>query len=220
VYNENDREFEFAEEPIFANVVLADEINRAPPKTQAALLEAMEEGQVSVDGTTHALPLPFVVIATQNTIDRARTYELPMAELDRFMKRIRLGYPDHDEEVEVLSRVVDRHPIEGLSPVADGEEIVRGRRTVAGVTVREPLRSYATRLSAYTRERAPLGVSPRGTIALVRAAQARAVLDGRGYVIPDDVQAEVRAVFPHRIAAGELEVDDLVAGALEAVPVP
>ncbi len=220
VFNQRTREFEFQPGPVFANVVLGDEINRAPPKAQSALLEAMEETQVTVDGTTHPLPRPFTVIATQNAVEPSRTYELPIAELDRFMKKIHLGYPEEAAEIEVLDRVVGRHPIEGLEPVAEAEEIRRARESVAAVTVKEPIRTYATRLAAHTREHATLGVSPRGTLALLRAAQGRALLSGREYVTPDDVQREARTVMDHRIVTEEGDDGSLVGRALETVPIP
>jgi MoxR-like ATPase len=202
VFNQKSREFDFQPGPVFANIVLGDEINRAPPKTQAALLEAMEERQVTVDGETRELPDPFTVIATQNDVEPNRTYELPMAEIDRFMKKIRLGYPNETEETEMLGRVAGDHPIEALEPVTAVEDVIRARRTVADVDAREPVRNYVSRLANYTREHAQLGVSPRGAIALIRAGQARAVLDGRDYVVPDDVQSEVRTVWEHRIRTG------------------
>ena len=221
VYNQQTETFEFQRGPIFANVVLGDEINRAPPKTQSALLEAMEEEQVTVDGTTRAVPKPFTVVATQNTVEQSRTYDLPMAELDRFMKTIHLGYPDEAEESEMLARVVDHHPIEDLEPVATLEEFATARQSVADVTIEEPIRSYATRLARYTRDHADLGVSPRATIALLRAAQGRAVLDRRDYVIPDDLQVEAPAVLPHRIRTetSDRTGADIVERALEAVRV-
>ncbi len=199
IYNQQTQSFEFREGPIFANVVLGDEINRAPPKTQSALLEAMEEQQATVDGKTHSLPSPFTVIATQNTVEGDRAYDLPMAEVDRFMKKLHLGYPDEAEETELLGRVVGNHPIETLSSVATLDDLRDAREATARTTVSEPIRTYATRLASHTRENAQIGVSPRGTIALLRAAQARAVLDGRSYVIPDDVKAEAPAVLTHRI---------------------
>ncbi len=223
VFNQKTREFEFQPGPVFANVVLGDEINRAPPKTQSALLEAMEETQVTVDGETRDLPDPFTVIATQNAVEPDRTYELPFAEVDRFVKKLRLGYPDPDEESEMLARTVGHHPIEDLEPVTDLESVRRARETVTRVGVEAPVREYATRLAGYTRDHARLGVSPRGTISLLRAAQARAVLSGRDYVIPDDVQHEAPVVLPHRIRAGsdDPEVDGtaIVERALEQVPV-
>jgi MoxR-like ATPase len=221
VFNQKTREFEFQRGPVFANVVLGDEINRAPPKTQAALLEAMEENQVTVDGDTRPLPDPFTVIATQNDVEPNRTYELPMAEIDRFMKKLHLGYPDETEETELLGRVAGTHPISSLEAVADVEDLLAARRTVGSVTVREPIRSYVSRLATYTRQHAQLGVSPRGSIAAIRASQARAVLDGRDYVIPDDVQTELPTVWPHRVltSAGAETGADVVEEALGAVPV-
>ncbi|WP_232687070.1 AAA family ATPase [Halobacterium zhouii] len=201
VFNEKSREFEFQAGPVFANVVLGDEINRAPPKTQSALLEAMEEEQVTTDGATRRLPDPFTVIATQNSVDRDRTYELPVAELDRFMKKLRLGYPGREEEVDVLDRVVGGHPIDDIESVASVEDLRRARATTDTVEVARPVKEYVTELARYTRDHAALGVSPRGSISLLRAAQGRAVLDGREYVIPDDVQAEARTVLPHRVRA-------------------
>jgi MoxR-like ATPase len=221
VYNQKTETFEFREGPIFANVVLGDEINRAPPKTQSALLEAMEEGQVSADGETRPVPGPFTVIATQNTVEQNRTYDLPMAELDRFMKTIHLGYPSHEEEVTVLERTVGDHPIEELSAVATLEEFAGAREATAAVTVEDPVREYVTRLAAFTREQADLGVSPRGSIALLRAAQGRAILDGREYVLPDDVQVEAPLVLAHRVRTDDSEQSarDVVEDALATVPV-
>jgi MoxR-like ATPase len=221
VFNQKTQEFEFRPGPIFGNVVLGDEINRAPPKTQSALLEAMEEGQVTTDGTTHAVPQPFTVIATQNTVEQNRAYDLPMAELDRFMTKLHLGYPDEAEEAAMLGSVVGHHPIEKLSPVASIDALATARNTVAEVTVEEAIREYATRLARYTRERAQLGVSPRGSLSLLRAAQGRAVLEGRPYVVPDDVQQEAPVVLPHRIQtdSSEQTAEALVAEALETVAV-
>jgi MoxR-like ATPase len=232
VFNQKTREFEFRPGPVFANIVLGDEINRAPPKTQSSLLEAMEEQQVTVDGTTRSVPTPFTVIATQNSVEPSRTYELPIAELDRFMKKIHLGYPETDEETEMVGRVVGVHPIEDLEPVTDLDRLRRAISTVADVTVEESVRDYATRLTGYTRKNATLGASPRGTIAVLRAAQARAVLDGRDYVVPDDVQTEAPSVLSHRIrvsasderAGGPTVPGDsagrtLVEEALERVPI-
>jgi MoxR-like ATPase len=225
VFNQKSREFEFNPGPIFANVVLGDEINRAPPKTQSALLEAMEENQVTVDGDTYPVPEPFTVIATQNAVEPNQTYELPIAEVDRFTKKLSLGYPDPEEESEVLARIVGRHPIETLDPVATADDLIRARRTVSEVHVEDSLRAYVTRLANYTREQAALGVSPRGSITLLRAAQARAAVHGREYVIPDDVKAEARPVWSHRVKfddsrgiggdAGLSVVED----ALDSVPV-
>jgi len=220
VFNEKTREFEFQPGPVFANVVLGDEINRAPPKTQAALLEVMAEGQVTVDGETHPVPDPFTVIATQNDVEPGRTYELPVAEVDRFTKKIRLGYPTEAEETELLGRVAGEHPIESLGAVATVEDVRRARETVAGITVREPVRAYVSRLAGYTREHARLGASPRGAIALVRASQARAMFEGRGYVLPDDVQTEALTVLSHRIRTDSaVDGREIVERALEDVAV-
>ena len=222
VFNQKTREFDFRPGPIFANVVLGDEINRAPPKTQSALLEAMEETQVTVDGTTHTLERPFTVIATQNAIERNRTYELPVAEVDRFMKRLELGYPEPDAESAMLDRTVGTHPIERLDPVASLDHLRGARAAVGEVTVEAPIRQYVTRLANHTRERAELGVSPRGSLSLLRAAQARAALDGREYVIPDDVQEEAEVTLAHRVrpASGtDRTGGDVVRAALSAVRV-
>jgi len=221
VYNQKTQTFEFQPGPIFANVVLGDEINRAPPKTQSALLEAMEEGQVSVDGTTRETPQPFTVIATQNTVEQHQAYDLPMAELDRFMTKLRLGYPEAEAETAMLGEVVGNHPIESLTPVTTLEALDSARETVANVTVEEPIRAYATRLANYTRENARLGVSPRGSISLLRAAQARAVLDGRDYVVPDDLQQEAPVVLPHRVRTDSSDQtgESLVEAALGTVAV-
>jgi len=221
VFNQKTEAFDFRPGPVFANVVLGDEINRAPPKTQSALLEAMEETQVTVDGESHDLPEPFTVIATQNTVERDRTYELPMAELDRFMKKLHLGYPDTAQETEMLDRVVGHHPIDDLDSVATLEDLRAARETTAGITVEESVREYVTRLSQFTRRHAELGVSPRGGLAVLRAAQGRAVLEGREYVIPDDVQTEATVVFPHRVRTSTDETTPraVVENALESVRV-
>lgn len=224
VFNQKTEEFEFKSGPIFANVVLGDEINRAPPKTQSALLEAMEEQHVTIDGETYPLPSPFTVLATQNVIEPHRTYDLPVAELDRFMKSIELGYPRERDEVELLERVVGSHPIEDIEPVVTAGAMQQAQEVVASITVEEPVREYAAKLAGYTRKHAELGASPRGTIVLVRAAQGRAALQGRDYVIPDDIQTEAMSVLPHRIrpTLGETERDgtDVVQSALDTVHVP
>ena len=220
VFNEKTREFEFQPGPVFGNVVLGDEINRAPPKTQAALLEVMSEQQATVDGETYLVPHPFIAIATQNDVEPGRTYELPVAEIDRFTKKVRLGYPEAAEETELLGRITGGHPIDSLESVATVEDVRRARRTVADVTVREPVRSYITRLAGYTRDHARLGASPRGAIALVRASQVRAVFEGREYVIPDDVQTEAPTVWGHRVRT-DTDADGgvIVERALEEVAV-
>ncbi|MDZ7731658.1 MAG: AAA family ATPase [Natrialbaceae archaeon] len=221
VFDQQAQTFEFQPGPIFANIVLGDEINRAPPKTQSALLEAMEEEQVTVDGDSRPLPDPFAVIATQNAVEPDRTYDLPLAEVDRFMKRLHLGYPNPSEETAMLKRTVGHHPIESLEPVTDGTALVQARLIVADVAMDEAVRSYASRLAAHTRDRARIGVSPRGTIALLRASQARAAVQGRGFVTPDDIKAEVQPVLAHRIRTGQADRDgsSVVTEALEQVSV-
>lgn len=222
IFNQKTREFEFRNGPIFANVVLADEINRAPPKTQSALLEAMDEGQATVDGKTHQMPDPFIVIATQNSVERDRTYDLPAAEIDRFMKKLHLGYPDEEEESQILARVIGEHPIESLTPVVTIDELRSARTVASRVRVKDDIRKYVTRLAQYTREHSQLGVSPRGSIALLRAAQARAVLNQRSYVIPDDIQQEAPAVLTHRVRPtpnSHESPETLVTTALERVEV-
>ncbi|WP_435161011.1 AAA family ATPase [Halorubrum sp. SY-15] len=221
VFDQQTDEFDFRPGPVFANVVLGDEINRAPPKTQSALLEAMEERQVTTDGDTRRLPDPFCVIATQNDVEPGQTYELPVAEVDRFTKKIRLGYPDVDAEATILERTVGDHPVDAVEPVASLEDVRRLTATAAAVTVREPVRRYVARLAEHTRANAALGVSPRGSLALVRTAQVRAVLDGREYVIPDDVQTEAPTVLAHRIRTerGAADGRDVVEDALDRVPV-
>ncbi len=223
VFNQKTHEFEFQQGPIFSNVVLGDEINRAPPKTQSALLEAMEERQVTVDGVSYDLPAPFTILATRNIVEPHRTYELPIAQLDRFMKAISLGYPNEREEIELLDRVVGEHPIDAIEPVTTGDAVERAQATVADVAIEEPIRRYATKLAVRTRKQAELGASPRGTIALLRAAQARAAMEGRGYVIPDDVQAEAESVLAHRIRPSLDDTDEdgahVVNRAIETVPV-
>jgi MoxR-like ATPase len=182
----------------------------------------MEEEQVTVDGTTREVPDPFVVIATQNSVERDRTYELPAAELDRFMKKLGLGYPEEEEESEMLARVVGEHPIERLAPVATVDEVIAARRSVGTVTVEDAVREYVTALARFTREHATLGVSPRGSIALLQAAQARAALNGRDYVVPDDVQREAVVTFAHRIRPapdGDRSARSLVEQALDRVDV-
>lgn len=218
VYNRKAEDFEFRPGPVFANVVLGDEINRAPPKTQSALLEAMEEDQITVDGETRTLPDPFTVIATQNTVGGDHAYDLPMAELDRFMKKLRPGYPDASEEIDMLDRTVGTHPIESLEPVATLADLKHARAVTTEVSATEPVRSYATELARFTRERARIGLSPRGSLQLLRAAQARAVLDGRDYVVPDDVKAEAPLVVPHRLRTGtDRSPDELLERALSTV---
>jgi MoxR-like ATPase len=229
IYNEAAGTFEFSKGPIFANIVLADEINRAPPKTQAALLEAMGEGQVTVDGTTHELPEPFFVIATQNPVEQEGTFGLPEAQRDRFIIKTEMGYPDRDGERELLDRRagrVEQSPT--VEPVIDGEQVPALQRVPEGVEVDERLRDYIVDLGRETRDdrRVEVGVSPRGIQRLFEAARAVAVLRGRDYVIPDDIKWVVDPVFTHRIVltadAGVRGTDrtEVVASVLDSVDVP
>lgn len=211
VFNQGTGSFEFHPGPVFASVVLADEINRATPRTQAALLEAMEEHTVSVDGVTHALPSPFIVIATQNPVDMAGTYPLPEAQLDRFLMRASIGYPDHAAEVAV---VTDHHAgarVSAVSPVVTPDE-VRALISAAESTAVDPsVLDYIVRLVTWTRT-APgvtLGASPRGSVALLRAVRARALIEGRGFATPGDVQALAEPVLAHRLV---IDVDGLARG--------
>lgn len=201
VYNQHTGMFEWKPGPIFANVVLADEINRTTPKTQSALLEAMAEGQVTVEGLTHTLPGPFMVVATQNPIEHHGTYPLPESQLDRFMLRLRIGYPGEDAEKQILRDREYRDPLDSLQPVMSGSEILDLQQSVSQISVDDSLIEYLMRIVAATRdsEMLDLGVSPRGTLALFRAAQALALTEERSYCIPDDIKRLVLPVFAHRI---------------------
>jgi MoxR-like ATPase len=229
VFNESAGEFEFTKGPIFANVVLADEINRAPPKTQAALLEAMDEGQVTVDGDTHQLPEPFFVIATQNPVEQEGTFELPEAQRDRFMIKTSMGYPAREGELELIARRGARtEKMPSVDPVVDAETVAQLRMTAEDVTVDEQVGAYLVDLARATREddRTKIGMSPRGIQRFYEAARARAVVAGREYVAPDDVKRIAKPVIQHRLVlttdtriqsttGGEI-VDDVV----ESVAVP
>lgn len=201
IYNPKDMEFNFRPGPIMGNIVLADEINRTSPKTQSSLLEAMEEASVTIDGVTMQIPKPFFVMATQNPIEYEGTYPLPEAQLDRFLLKIKMGYPSSKEELEVLSRAQISTPIEELQPVISLEELLSLQKQVKNVKVEESIRGYIVELARQTRTDAYvyLGVSPRGSIALMKASQAYAFLKGRDFVTPDDVQHLAKFVFGHRI---------------------
>ena len=203
VYNPQTREFEFRSGPIFANVVLADEINRTTPRTQSALLEAMNDAQVTVDGKTHPLPVPFLVIATQNPVEHHGTYPLPESQLDRFLMRIRMGYPSHETEKEILRKRANDDPLHSLQPVADIGDVLAMQEAVTHVKVDSSLQDYALEIVNRTRksDQLALGVSPRGTLMLQRASQARAFLDGRDYCLPDDFKQLAVSVFAHRVVA-------------------
>jgi MoxR-like ATPase len=201
VYNPRDGSFAFKDGPIFTHVLLADEINRASPRTQSALLEAMSEHQVSIEGVTRTLPSPFLVIATQNPVEFHGTYPLPEAQLDRFGLRLSLGYPAAEHEVDVLFSQLDRHPVDALAPVLDAASVLALQAEVRAVRVERALGAYVVALAEATRRHpaVQLGCSPRGTLALFRATQARALLAGRGHAIPEDVKAQAVPVLAHRL---------------------
>jgi MoxR-like ATPase len=201
VYDEQARSFEFRPGPVFANVVLADEINRTTPKTQSALLEAMAEGHVTVEGVTHRLPAPFIVLATQNPVEHHGTYPLPESQVDRFMLRVRMGYPSFEVEKEILRDRERGDPLDSVRPVLGGAEVAELQRAVHEVSVDDALVDYLMRVVEATRntETLDLGVSPRGTLALFRAAQALAITEGRDYCLPDDIKRLVLPVFAHRL---------------------
>jgi MoxR-like ATPase len=201
IFNQKDQEFEFRPGPIFAQVVLADEINRATPKTQSSLLECMEERQATIDGQSYPMPSPFLVIATQNPIEYEGTFALPEAQLDRFMLRLRMGYPKAMEEIVILDEQKRMHPIEDIRQVLSLEELRQMQTAVKEVYVDQAVAEYIVRLSTATREHPDvyLGASPRGSINLYRAGQALAALEGRDYVIPDDVKQLGVAVLAHRL---------------------
>jgi MoxR-like ATPase len=201
VFNQKTTEFEFRPGPIFAQIVLADEINRATPRTQAALLEAMAEGRVTVDGQTHALVPPFLVIGTQNPIDHEGTFPLPEAQLDRFLMRFSLGYPTPEEEIKMLDMLRQMHPLSQLKPVTTAEELIACQRAVREVHVDEKIRRYIVEIIQGTRqnEDLALGASPRASLALFRASQAMAAMLGRNYVLPDDIKRVATAILTHRV---------------------
>ena len=201
VFNTRDQSFEFRRGPVFTHLLLADEINRATPRTQSALLEAMEERQVTVDGSTHPLPDPFFLIATQNPVELAGTFPLPEAQLDRFLLRLSLGYPDEATEIEMMAAQKERHPLDSVQPVVDGARLKEVQRNVAHVYVHPSVLRYIQQILARTRkdEHAQYGASPRGGLALMRASQGLAVVQGSPFVTPDHVKQLAPAVLSHRI---------------------
>lgn len=201
VYDQNSSRFEWRPGPIFANVILADEINRTTPKTQSALLEAMAERHVTIEGVTHPLPLPFMVMATQNPIEHHGTYPLPESQLDRFMLRLRIGYPGASDEKQMLRDREHAEPLDEMQPVMGGEEILELQKAVSEVSVDDAIVDYLMRIVTATRssEMLDLGVSPRGTLGLFRAAQALALSEDRDFCIPDDIKRLVVPVFAHRL---------------------
>lgn len=228
IFNQVTREFEFRPGPVMAQIVLADEINRATPKTQAALLEAMEERQVTVDGITHTLPRPFMVLATQNPIEYEGTFPLPEAQLDRFLMRIRLGYPTAEDEMQVLERQRYRHPIEEIDQVVSADMVMDAQNKVKQVYVAPVVKRYIVDINRRTREfpEVYLGASPRGSLTLYRACQARAAMNGRDFVLPDDVKALAESALGHRIILGpaarlrDLSTAEVVEEVLASVAVP
>jgi MoxR-like ATPase len=228
IYDQRTQQFEFRKGPIFANIVLADEINRASPRTQSALLEAMEERQVTQDGVTYALPNPFMVIATENPIEYEGVYPLPESQLDRFLLRLELGYPEREQEIAVVRRQLVSHPVEDLQPVAGFEEIIQVRRASHECHVAEEVYQYALDIIEATRRATELrlGASPRGTLSLIRCAQALATLRGRDFVSPDEVKLLAPEILGHRlILRPEARMNgqgavDIVRRILETLKVP
>jgi MoxR-like ATPase len=229
IWNQRESDFEFRPGPIFANLLLADEINRAPPKTQAALLEAMQERQVTIEGATHLLEPPFLVIATQNPIEYEGTYPLPEAQLDRFLLRTAFGYPGRDDEIEVLDRRIERRTDEiELHPVVDRETLLEMQRAIEHVHVAASVRGYCVDLAAATREsqNSAVGASPRGSLALLKLARCKAAVAGRDFVLPDDVKAVAVPALAHRLVlrpelwVQRVTAEDVVRDVLERVPTP
>jgi len=228
IYNQKTMEFQFRPGPIIAQIVLTDEINRATPKTQAALLEAMEEHQVTVDGVTHPMPEPFLVLATQNPIEYEGTFPLPEAQLDRFLLRIDIGYPAPIHEIEMMGLQKTVHPIQSLTQVISVEELVQAQNAVRHVDVSLDVEEYIVSLVNATRNHSEiyLGASPRGSLGLFRTAQARAAISGRTYVLPDDVKAMAISVLAHRVILGsaarirEVSSQSIIDEIVHSVPVP
>jgi MoxR-like ATPase len=228
VYNPRDGSFAFKQGPVFANILLADEINRASPRTQSSLLEAMSERQASIEGLTYPLPEPFLVIATQNPIEFHGTYPLPEAQLDRFGMRINLGYPSKEREVEVLFSQFHHHPLDDVTPILDGAAVLGLQKAVRGVRVEQAIGAYLVELAAATRLHTSLrmGCSPRGVLGHFRVAQARAFVKGRDYVIPEDVKATAVPTLAHRLALDTkakysgVQREDVVREILSRLPVP
>ncbi len=228
IYNQVSTQFEFRPGPIMAQIVLSDEINRATPKTQAALLEAMEERQVTVDGVSHSLPKPFMVLATQNPIEYEGTFPLPEAQLDRFLVRLKLGYPELSDEINILERQQFQHPVNELQQVAGADELSQTQEAVKSVYVAPGIKRYIVEITHQTRQHPDvyLGASPRGSLALFRTGQARAAIQGRDYVLPDDIKALVKPALSHRVILGpaarlrDLSGEQVLDEVITKVPVP
>ncbi|WP_297065999.1 MoxR family ATPase [Thermococcus sp.] len=230
IFNQKTLEFEFRKGPVFTNILLADEINRSPPKTQSALLEAMQERQVTVEGKTYELPKPFVVIATQNPIEQEGTYPLPEAQLDRFLVRLRVGYPTFEEEKEILRRRIERRKDEAdVRPVVTSEELIEMQKAIEDVYISEPILDYIVSIVDITRKdkrNVEIGASPRGSLALLKLSRAYAAIEGRDYVIPDDVKAVAVPALSHRLILKRelwytrVSQESVMEKLLEKVPVP
>lgn len=228
IYDQKSGRFAFHAGPVITHVLLADEINRTIPRTQSSLLECMEERQVTVDGQTHRLPAPFFVMATQNPIELEGTFPLPEAQLDRFLLKTRLGYPDRDEEIRILERFRESDPLEQLNAVATPDDITKLQRARRGILVSEPVRDYIADVVRATRDHPAVrfGASPRGSLGLMRAAQARATLQGREYILPDDVKYLARPVLAHRLILKEEErlrgesTEHIIGELIGRLPVP
>lgn len=226
IYNQKSGQFEFTKGPVFTNILLADEINRATPRTQSGLLECMEERQVTVDGQTHTLEAPFFLIATQNPIETAGTYPLPEAQLDRFMMQIKMGYPTVAEELQIINRYISHDPLEDLLPVCSKNDLFKMKEMVKEVFVHDSVKEYITHLVEATRKHPMLvlGVNPRGTLALLKCTQAYAAIMGRDYVTPDDVKALCTSVFSHRLLSYSTDrnttVSRILSEILSSVEVP
>lgn len=231
IYSATQEEFEFKRGPVFTNVLLADEINRTTPKTQSALLEAMNEGQVTVDAASHALPQPFLVIATQNPVEHHGTYPLPESQLDRFLMRVQMGYPDSKSEREILRAEAGTAQLDNLEPILTGADVLEMQQVVTEVEVDDSLVAYALEIVSRTRkhDKLTLGVSPRGSQMLYRAAQAMAFLDGRGFCVPEDFKPLAVPVFAHRVAVHGMHAsgikkpvraEEVIQEIVDSVPVP
>lgn len=228
IYIQHESRFDFRQGPVMANVVLADEINRTVPRTQSSLLESMEERQVTVDGTTYPLPSPFFVIATQNPVELEGTFPLPEAQLDRFLLKIDMGYPDQAEEIEILERFQEEDPLSSLSPVAEPGKIIELQQARKKIVVSKAVKEYITTIVHATRNNKMIkfGASPRGSMSLMRSAQALAAMEGRSYAIPDDVKKLVKPVLAHRLILNENErlrggkPENILTRIIEQTPIP
>lgn len=228
IFNQKTFDFEFKPGPVFTNIILADEINRATPRTQSSLLECMEERQITIDGVTRKLEAPFFVIATQNPVETQGTFPLPEAQLDRFFLKLKIGYPTTEEALGILDRFIQHNPLEELKSVVSGEEIAEAQQSYQKVLVSQPIREYIIRIieKSRTMEQIVLGVSPRGSLALMRASQVYAILHGRSYVLPDDIKALVKPVLGHRMIVKSTygikgnQTEPVLEEILESVPVP